>query len=200
MKQLIDQTIQHVEQILKLVSSGHSIDHILRVYEMAKHLQIKEGGDILVISLASVLHDIDDYKVNKVKTEDCIQARDWMNQMQVDKKIIEQVTAIINHMSYHKMASGSKVTSIEGRIVQDADRLDAIGAIGIARTFAYGGANHRPLFGTRLESSIQHFYDKLIKIKDLINTKEANKIASKRHEFLMAYLNTLEEELNQKKL
>ena len=134
-----------------------------------------------------MLHDVDDSKI--FKTKDNENAYKILESQKVDKTLINPVIAGINEISFSKNKD-KKPSTIEAQIVQDADRLDAIGAIGIARTFAYGGSTSRPL-----ESSIEHFHDKLLKLKDLRNTKEAKEIAASRHEFLLDFLDEYEKEI-----
>jgi uncharacterized protein len=199
MEEQLTRVRNEVKQILSYDGSGHNIDHIERVYSLSMYIASKEGGDKLIIGLSAYLHDVDDEKLPHTIKGEYIHAKQVMNEVGIDLKIQEQVLEVISQVSYTKQMSGTKTTSREAMIVQDADRLDAIGAIGIARTFAFGGAHQRSLFAKQEKSSYQHFYDKLVHIKDLINTNTARKIAKQRHAFLVKYLKTLEEELNQTK-
>jgi uncharacterized protein len=188
-----------VQQLLSYDGSGHNIDHIDRVYALAMYIASKEGGDVNIIGLSAYLHDVDDEKLPHSVKGEYIHAKHLMTVTGIDLPIQQQVLEVISQVSYTKQMKGTKTTSLEAMIVQDADRLDAIGAIGIARTFAFGGAHQRSLFERIDHSSHQHFYDKLIHIKDLINTHAARIIAKKRHRFLLQYLKTLERELKQSK-
>ena len=119
-------------------------------------------------------------------------ARNFLQSQNIESDMIERICDVINGVSFTKNR-GKRPETLEGKIVQDADRLDAMGAIGIARTFAYGGKCGRPL-----ESSLQHFYDKLLLLKDELNTQEAKKIAEIRHEYMQGFLNEIQEEINTK--
>ena len=132
------------------------------------------------MALAALLHDVDDHKL--FDTKDNANARAFLTSNDLEEKEIEQICAIINGVSFSKNR-GQRPESVEGQIVQDADRLDAIGAVGIARTFAYGGK-----LGRSLDDSIQHFYDKLLLLKDEMNTEEAKKMALHRHEYIEGFI------------
>jgi len=134
----------------------------------------------LAISLAALLHDADDYKL--FSTENNANARSFMEQKGLPSEMVEQICKIINSVSFSHNR-GRRPETLEGRIVQDADRLDAIGAIGIARTFAYGGKD-----GRGLSESIKHFYDKLLLLKEEMNTDAAKEMAQKRHEYMKDFL------------
>ena len=178
------------EYITKLFSGnygGHDAAHSLRVYENALLIakSIPEC-DICIVSLAALLHDADDYKL--FKTENNANTRIFLEQQGMDGEMTERICRTINSVSFSQNRSRRPDTA-EGQIVQDADRLDALGAIGIARTFAYGGEHGRPL-----ESSVRHFYDKLLLLKDEMNTEAAKRIAESRLEFLEAFLRELHKE------
>ena len=179
----------YIQDLFKNNSDGHDANHSIRVYQNA--LRIAEGypnSNLAVVSLAALLHDVDDHKL--FHTENNENARIFMKSHQIESDTIEFVCEIINGVSFSKN-KGNHPKSVEGKIVQDADRLDAIGAIGIARTFAYGGKNGRPL-----EASLQHFYDKLLLIKDEMNTDEARSIAEIRHDYMIEFLNEMHKELD----
>jgi uncharacterized protein len=133
-----------------------------------------------IVSLAALLHDADDHKL--FHTENNSNARQFLAIQKLDKELIEEIIRAINSVSFSRNR-GRKPETIEGMIVQDADRLDAIGAIGIARTFAYGGEH-----GRSLESSVQHFHDKLLLLKEEMNTEAARKLAEDRHRFMEQFL------------
>ncbi len=184
---IVKNTFNYVEDLLSNEPTGHDFNHALRVLKTA--ISIKNNypkADIMYVFLASLLHDADDSKLFNTKNN--ANARRFLKSQNVPKVDIENIIQIINEISFSKNKD-KKPSSIEAMIVQDADRLDAIGAIGIARTFAYGGKNGRPL-----EASIQHFYDKLLLIKDKLNTKEAKEIAEDRHQMLLDFLEEYKEE------
>ncbi len=188
--------------------SGHDFFHTERVYKnaMAISQQIPCNKD--VVALAALLHDTDDSKL--FSTTDNQNARQIMSELNVSEDVAEQVISIINNISF-KGTGGSVPDSIEGKIVQDADRLDAIGAIGIARAFAYGGSHSREMYNPAIKpnlshtehtyrnvegTTINHFYEKLLLLKDLMNTDAARKIAEKRTVFMEEYLAEFMQEWN----
>jgi len=180
--------IDYVQRLFSGNAGGHDSAHTLRVYHNALLIAESEPScDLEVVSLAALLHDVDDHKL--FQTSNNANARTFLNGMQVPSERIDTICAAINSVSFSQNR-GRRPTSIEGKIVQDADRLDAIGAIGIARTFAYGGER-----GRSLESSVQHFYDKLLLLKDELNTPAARTIAESRHAFMEAFLAQLEIEI-----
>ena len=197
-------TASEMERRLTGEGSGHDWWHIARVWNMAKRLHETEGGDLLVVELASLLHDIADWKF--VGGDDFAggrESRKWLISIDVPEAIIDHVADIIDHVSYKGSNVPTPMSTIEGKIVQDADRLDAMGAIGIARCFAYGGSKNRLLHDPNTDyslhktaeeyksgdnSSLHHFYDKLLLLKDRLNTKSAKTIAEGRHKYLEAYL------------
>ncbi len=203
---ILEKTKYYVEEVLAEDSSGHDWWHIYRVWKMARYLAEKEGADQFIVELAALLHDIDDWKLNQKNndSDECIKAKNWLIGLGVDEKIIEKIIQIINGMSF-KGANSEKfvMPSLEGKVVQDADRLDAIGAIGIARTFAYGGHKGRLLHDPSLKpvyhqsyeayknhrgTTLNHFYEKLLLLKDRMNTSTAKKIAEQRHVFMETFI------------
>ena len=166
--------------------SGHAIDHLLRVWRMAKHLADCEGGDPVVIQLAALMHDVGDSKFHQDPDQETAKV---VSQYLHDcpPELINQVLSVISTVSYSRNINQN--LSIEAQIVQDADRLDAIGAIGIARTISYGAYLKRPIYAEESDDhTIQHFYDKLLKISSLLKTKTARTIAKDRHRFLELFL------------
>ena len=160
----------------------------MRVYQNARNIAAGYPAcDRLVVSLAALLHDVDDHKL--FSTENNQNARAFLQSQSVGQDEIERICAVINAVSFSKNR-GKRPESLEGQIVQDADRLDAIGAIGIARTFAFGGKN-----GRSIESSLQHFHDKLLLLKDEMNTEEAKRIAEIRHSYMEGFLTEMQEEM-----
>ncbi len=183
----VTSAIRYINDLFKDNADGHDRDHSLRVYHNAMNLSNSYPKcDRMIVALAALLHDADDHKL--FHTENNANARSFLGGQGLDEIMIEQIIMIINEVSFSKNR-GKKPGSIEGMIVQDADRLDALGAVGIARTFAYGGKN-----GRAMEESIQHFHDKLLLLRDEMNTPEARETADKRHAFLEAFLNEWNEE------
>jgi uncharacterized protein len=203
-KLIIKNIAKEVQSKLSGESSGHDWWHVYRVWQMAKTIAKTEKANIFIVELAALLHDISDWKFNK--GDDTVGprlARQILKKYKVNEASIEHICEIMLNMSYKGAKVATPMNSIEGKVVQDADRLDAIGAIGIARTFAYGGhANlsmHEPgrkvmMHKTKEEyfnnpgSTINHFYEKLLLLKDRMNTKTAKRIALSRHKFMIQYL------------
>ena len=201
---LIDNTILFVKQQLENAEGGHDWFHIERVYKNA--LLIAEGVDcdLIVVKLGALLHDIADSKFHGGdETVGPKTARTFLESQNVKEDIILHVIAIIENISFKGGNFEKKFNSKELEIVQDADRLDAIGAIGIARTFNYGGFKNRPLYNPNIQPNmnmnkeeyknsesptLNHFYEKLLLLKDKMNTETGKKIAQKRHNFMVTFL------------
>lgn len=186
--ELISEAIEYIKELQGKNSGGHDAAHSIRVYKNALVILDKEPScDRTVVLLAAILHDADDHKLcNNVNNKN---TRSFLARKGISDDLIEEIVRTINSVSFSKNR-GKRPETLEGKIVQDADRLDAMGAIGIARTFAYGGEH-----GRSIEESVQHFYDKLLLLKDELNTETAKEIAAKRHAFLEAYLAELKEEI-----
>lgn len=190
-------------------STGHDWFHIERVTRLSLKISETEGGNQEVIELAGLLHDISDHKFNGGDFEKGgKEAQRIMIKYGIDLPIIEQVVAIVNTISFKGANVENKIASLEGKIVQDADRIDAIGAIGIARTFAYGGHKGHPIYDPSIQPklhntpedyqktthTINHFYEKLLLLKDGMNTETGKKIAEQRHQFMQDFLERFYEE------
>ena len=201
---LINQTMLFVKQQLENAEGGHDWFHIERVYNNALSIVEKEKGDVMVVKLAALLHDIADSKFHQ--GDDSIGPRiacEFLESQNLDGKTIGHVVNIIENISYKGGAVNSTFHSLELDIVQDADRLDAIGAIGIARTFNYGGFKNRPLYNPAIAPkmnmtpqeyknstapTVNHFHEKLLLLKDLMNTETGKQMAQKRHRFMETFL------------
>jgi len=204
MNSIIDQTIFFVKETLSGAEAGHDWFHIERVFLNAQHLNETEKGDELVVALAALLHDIADSKFNNGDEEIGPRiAGNFLNSLGLEPAIITHVQQIIKNLSYKASLGEINFQSKELDIVQDADRLDAIGAIGIARAFTYGGYKNRVLYDPEIAPNlhmskeeyknsttptINHFYEKLLKLKDLMKTESGKKIAAERHGFMLLYL------------
>ena len=199
---IIKNAEQYVRAILENESSGHDWYHIDRVRKLARKIARKENGDLFICELTALLHDLADDKLFADEEAALQSIVEWLVDQEVSEQVRNHVISIITSMSY-KGGSNRELPSVEGKIVQDADRLDAIGAIGIGRTFAYSGAKgqlmHDPKIAVRgamskeeyrsgKSTAINHFYEKLLKLKDLMNTKTGKEIAVQRHEFLERFL------------
>lgn len=210
--ELINNTIQLVKEKLEGTESGHDWFHIERVWKLSLHIQEKEGGDKVVIELAALLHDIADPKFhNGDETIATKIVTEFLTEQKVDQKTIDKVIFIIENMSFKNRNDAPKDLPLELKIVQDADRLDAIGAIGIARTFNFGGYKNNLMYHPDIEpklsqskdeykksngTTINHFYEKLLLLKDLLNTKTAKEIAEHRHQFMLQFLDEFYKEWN----
>ena len=181
-------------------SSGHDFYHTMRVHDLARTICSKEGGDMDIVRLASLLHDVDDRKL--FGDNGYANARRFMDSESIDSVIQDAVCHIISQISF-KGEDTVIPDTLEGRIVQDADRMDAIGAIGIARTFAYGGSRGRQMhvpgemhregmseveYFANQGTSINHFHEKLLKLRDLMNTPTARVMAEHRHAYMVGFL------------
>ena len=184
---MVNAVIEYIQKLFADNSDGHDADHSLRVYRNACWIaKAYPDADLTIIGLASLLHDADDHKL--FHTENNANARRFLESNGIAPEQIEKIREIINAVSFSKNRDKHPAT-IEGMIVQDADRLDAIGAIGIARTFAFGGSH-----GRTLDSSIDHFYEKLLLLKDSMNTQAAKEMAANRHAFMLRFLDEYQNE------
>ena len=181
MQQMIEVAKEYIRELFAENADGHGLEHALRVYRNAMLIaETEPGADKQIVALGALLHDADDHKL--FQTENNGNARRFLEEQGMDPDVTERIVAAINSVSFSKN-KGRKPETLEGRIVQDADRLDAIGAVGIARTFAFGGKHERSL-----ESSIGHFYEKLLLLKELMNTAKAKELAETRHAFMEEFL------------
>ncbi|WP_316807581.1 HD domain-containing protein [Pedobacter agri] len=200
----IQKTIDFVKETLAHAEAGHDWFHIERVFKTAQNINQKENGNQLVVAFAALLHDIADPKFNNGdETLGPNMAAAFLESIPVDQEIIDHVKLIIQNMSFKNSFDQNTFTSKEMQIVQDADRLDAIGAIGIARAFTYGGFKNRVLYDPAIKPeqhlnkesyknttapTINHFYEKLLLLKDMMNTEAGKAIAEERHHFMEQYL------------
>ena len=181
MQKIIDAAIEYIRQLFAENADGHGLEHALRVYRTALYLaKSAPAADPLVVALGALLHDADDHKL--FHTENNANARRFLTEQGVDPETADRICGAINAVSFSQNR-GKRPETLEGQLIQDADRLDAIGAVGIARTFAYGGKH-----GRTPEDSIAHFHEKLLLLKDLMNTEQAKALAEERHAFMEAFL------------
>lgn len=203
-QEIIKNTETYVREQLQQAEAGHDWWHIFRVWRLARKIAEQETANLLVVELGALLHDIADAKFNQ--GDDRIgqeKARVFLKQQQLDDSIIEQVVAIVRDISYSTSLSREVVRTKELDIVQDADRLDAMGAIGIARTFSYGGFKghtmHNPNLPPRTKltketyrkedtTSLNHFYEKLLLLRDKMNTDIGKQLAEERHQFMQLFV------------
>ena len=212
MKNHITLTINFVKEKLEGAEAGHDWFHIERVWKLSKKIAEQEGGNLEVIELSALLHDIADPKFhNGDETLALKISQNFLEEIHVNAELIEQVLFVIKNISFKNRAEAPENPPLELQIVQDADRLDAIGAIGIARTFNFGGFKNnlmyhpeiKPNLGMNKEeykksngTTINHFYEKLLLLKDLMNTETAKRIASERHDFMLQFLDEFYKEWN----
>ncbi len=182
---------------------GHDKWHVYRVWRLAQQICLEEPStNKLVVELGAVLHDIGDWKFHG-EGEGVRKTRLWLSSQGVDEEIIASVEAIVRDISFKGALVEEPILSLEGKIVQDADRLDAIGAIGVARCFTYGGYKRRVLHDPSLRpvlhtsadayhhangTAVNHFYEKLLLLKERLHTRAARRIAEQRHQFMTSYL------------
>ena len=204
MEDLIEKTIDFVKVYFENDYSGHDFYHTMRVYNLAKHIASKEECDMEIVCLGALLHDVDDYKIVGIQEDKNKNTKTFLKSQNYPEDKIEKICQIISQLAF-KGKDSEKPDTIEGMIVQDSDRLDALGAMGISRTFVYSGCHNRPIhipeikyrnniskeeyFKKGSETAINHFYEKLLKLKDLMNTNTAKSIAEHRHEFMKIFLN-----------
>ena len=206
MQTIIDKALGYVKERFENEFSGHDFFHTLRVYNMATRIAECEGAELEIVQLAALLHDVDDRKLSPATYENLDNAVFFLRENGKDEKYIERILTVIREISFG--ANDTAPSTLEGKCVQDADRLDAIGAIGIARAFAYGGARGRfmhhpdilPRLGMTKEeyrgsesTTVNHFYEKLFQLKESMNTATAIGIAERRdgymHHFIDEFMN-----------
>jgi len=211
---IIKKLAKEVKNKLNNECSGHDWWHVYRVWNLAKQIGRKEKADMYIVELTALLHDIADWKFyDGDETIGPKLARKILTSHNVPRNIIDHVCEIIATMSFKGADVKTKMKTLEGCVVQDADRLDAIGAIGIARAFAYGGHKGRTIYDPQRKPTLHktkdayfknegptlnHFYEKLLLLKDRMNTKTAKELAIKRHKFMEKYLENFLEEWQEK--
>ncbi|GAA5086556.1 HD domain-containing protein [Chryseobacterium ginsengisoli] len=212
MKNLIENTIEFVKEKLEGAEAGHDWFHIERVWKLSKKIAETENCNQEVVELAALLHDIADPKFhNGDETLALKVSREFLESQNASEELIEQVLFIIKNISFKNRGEVPQNLPIELKIVQDADRIDAIGAIGIGRTFNFGGFKNNPMYDPNVEpklnmskdeykksngTTINHFYEKLLLLKDLINTEKGKEIAGERHDFMLKFLDQFYKEWN----
>jgi len=208
-KELIQKTEDFMISEFRGEGSGHDWFHIDRVRKMALNLGGQEGCDLFIVEMAALLHDLDDWKLVQAETHFPSRAEKWLVEMNLEQDVVSKIIQIIEDVSFKGAGVETPVRSLEAAVVQDADRLDAMGAIGIARTFAYGGNKKRQIYDpavnpvmhedfhayqTSSAPTINHFYEKLLLLKDRMNTETAKTIAIGRHQYMEFYLTQFFEE------
>ena len=212
--EIINKTVQFVKSTLQDAEGGHDWFHIERVWKNANLIAKNENVDLFIIELGALLHDIADAKFHDGdETVGPEKARNFLESIHINEPIIQHIESIITNISFKNSldSRSKKFTSKEMEVIQDADRLDAIGAIGIARAFNYGGFKNREIYNPEIKPvinqskdvykkstspTINHFYEKLLLLKDKMNTKTGKKIAEKRYAFMEQYLAQFYKEWN----
>ena len=204
-QRIIDKTKEHLRKMFEKEGTGHDWWHIQRVLNNAIAIAKKEKrADMFIVQMGALLHDIADFKFNG--GDDTLGGKvayKWMKDNKLDEPLIAKVVHIVDNVTFKGLGVKSKMKSLEGKIVQDADRLDALGAIGVARAFAYGGYKQRSIYDPEIkirknmkfaeykkgtESTLNHFHEKLLHLKSLMNTKTGKYMAFERHKFIENYL------------
>ncbi len=204
MKDRIENTVEFVKKTLAQAEGGHDWWHIHRVRQLALRIGKEEAADLFVVEMGALLHDIADSKFHDGDEEiGPARAREFLSGQQLIPAEIDHIEAIIRHISFKNSFDKSSFNSVELQVLQDADRLDAIGAIGIARAFSYGGHKGSSLDDPNIApsthlskesykksdaSTINHFYEKLFKLKDMMHTKTGKKLAQERHAFMELFV------------
>ncbi len=212
MEELIESITEKIKHDFAGDGSGHDWWHIHRVVTNALKIQVKEGGDKDLIHLAALLHDVGDHKFHKEEDAQEVLISGMLRQENCSPDLIAKVLSIVKQVSFKGGKENNELTSLEAKIVQDADRLDAIGAIGIARAFAFGGSRNRLMYHPEEAPkdfknfeeykndnghTINHFYEKLLLLKDKMQTQAGKEIAQQRHEYMEGFLEQFYEEWNQ---
>ena len=213
---IIRQTTEHVKKTMYGEGTGHDWWHVYRVWNIAKKIaKTEKDADMEVVELGALLHDIKDWKFSNgdMKAGERA-AREWLESIDADPEIVDRVCYIVGNVSFKGAGVKDRMKTLEGRIVQDADRIDAIGAIGIARCFAYGGHRNRQIYDPGIRpvlhktfkaykssegTSLNHFYEKLLLLKNRMHTKEGKRIADERNAFMQEYLDRFMKEWEGKK-
>lgn len=192
-------TEDYVRQTLEKADGSHDWQHIVHVRRLAERIAAEEGADGYVVTLGALLHDIADHKYHGGDKEIGPRvAREWLTKIGVAPEAIEHIVDIVENISFSGPRGKTRMRTLEGSVVRDADRLEALGAVGIARTFTYGGTKNRPLYdpatppstveGAMTIPSINHFHEKLFKLKDLMETAAGKAIAEDRHAYMSEFV------------
>lgn len=213
--EILERTRAHVRQILDGEGSGHDWFHIQRVVNNALNIGKTEKADLFVVEMAALLHDIGDHKLHGGDhTVGPRMTREWCEEVQLEPSMTDHIVEIVGDLSFKGAKVATPMKTLEGKVVQDGDRLDAIGAIGVARTFAYGGHKGHLMYDPEVPNVmhesfedyknstapvINHFYEKLLLLKDLMNTESARRLAEGRHAYMEQFLTQFYAEWNGEK-
>ncbi|WP_342423495.1 HD domain-containing protein [Paenibacillus sp. FSL E2-0178] len=210
--QLITEAENFAKEQLGLDTTGHDWFHTNRVRNTAALIAGMEGANVVICTIAALLHDVADEKLNPSKEAGLLKVHTWLAAHLPDEAANKQIMEIISTMSFSG-GGGAPMSTLEGQVVQDADRLDALGAIGITRTMVFSGAKGRPVYDPEIPprdeslkeeyrnyskgTAVNHFYEKLLKLKDLMNTSYGKQLAEERHQFMLIFLEQFYKEWNQ---
>lgn len=213
-KKIIEDTAEYIFQEFRSDGSGHDWFHVDRVRKMALKLAQEENASLFITEMAALLHDLDDWKLKNNPADELSKIENWLAKLEIEQETARKIIQVIHEVSFKGAKIKTPVSSVEAAVVQDADRLDAIGAIGIARAFSYGGNVKRLIYDPEYPvemhedfssykksaaPTINHFYEKLLLLKDRMNTKTAKMLAEKRHQVMVDYLNQFFDEWETKK-
>jgi len=204
-QEIINSTVEYFKEQLSGEATGHDWFHIERVWKLSKSIAKEEGEmDMFVVEMGALLHDIADHKFHGGDDKiGAIKAREYLEKYDISAERINKIVQIVEEISFKGLRVPTIMTTQEGEVVQDADRLDAMGAIGVARAFAYGGSKNRPIYNpiikpvchtsfaaykTSTAPTINHFYEKLLGLKDRLNTETGKKEGERRHAFMEEFL------------
>jgi uncharacterized protein len=208
---IIHDTEKMVQSKLEKEGTGHDWEHIKRVTKTGRKIALNEGANIFIVTMAALLHDLADDKIVDSEKEGLKNIEDWLDRYSITKVEVNHILEIIQTISF-KGGNYKQLNSLEAKVVQDADRLDAVGAVGIARCFVYAGKKGRAIYDPSVQirenmtlkeyreghsDSINHFYEKLLKLRDLMNTKKGKEMATKRHHFMESFLAQFYDEIDE---
>lgn len=209
--QIIQRTEEYIRSVFEKEGSGHDWWHMHRVREAAMYIGKREGADLFLTEMLALLHDLDDWKFAEANDETLSRTKKWLYELGLDTSQVDLLEEMIGQISFKGAGEPDMPARIEAKVVQDADRLDAIGAMGIARAFAYGGSKGRMIYDPEAQpalhqtfdeykrsnsSSVNHFYEKLLLLKDRMNTETGKQLAEKRHTIMVNFLSEFFDEWN----
>lgn len=211
---VVNQAHEIISNFHRSDQTGHDYWHVIRVYNNALHIHSEEGGNLFIIQMAALFHDFIDYKLTGDESGQIDKVKNFLGENKIEEDTIERIIYAMRAVSFKGGQNPVRAKSLEDEIVQDADRLDALGAVGIARTFIFGGNKGHAIYQPDIDpredmtfesyknednTMVNHFYEKLLKLKNLMNTESAKIIAEERHGFMESYLEQFYAEWNGKR-
>lgn len=207
---IVEQTLAYVKNHFADDKTGHDWQHIKRVYHVANYIAAKENADSFIVAMGALLHDLDDWKLNNnFQENNSPNSRAWLEQLNIDDATQDKILHIVSHVSFKGAKVANEMNSLDGKVVQDADRLDAMGAIGVSRAIIYGAVHNRDLYDPTVKATLHenfadyrkkqsttmnHFHEKLFLLKDLMNTPTGKILAQRRHQTMVTFLEEFEYE------